>query len=69
MVWLAIGVKSKQGSCRRTCGWITSFLKDKVVPILPRGGEGQPDLGRSLTPSIQFPGNRRAQGRAPCLGL
>src|SRR5438094_9446816 len=26
-VWLMIGVKSEQGSRRRTCGWITSFLR------------------------------------------
>src|SRR6185436_4705626 len=26
-VWSVIGVKSYQGSCRRTCGWITSFLE------------------------------------------
>ena len=27
-VWPVIGVKSKQGSRRGTCGWITSFLRE-----------------------------------------
>src|ERR1700722_17480624 len=30
-VWFMIGVKSKQGSRRRTCGWITSFLRENVM--------------------------------------